>query len=68
MELTYTEDERQIKSTTNLTLICMVLCLFGPMREVNLTKSLMAIQAAGSVLAFVVRYAGAGMFYESSRR
>jgi UDP-N-acetylglucosamine--dolichyl-phosphate N-acetylglucosaminephosphotransferase len=46
----------------------MTLCLFGPMTEPNLTKSIMAIQAAGSVLAFVVRYAGAGMFYDSTRR
>lgn len=68
VELTYTKDKKQIKSTTNLTIICMVLCLFGPMKEANLTKSIMAIQAAGSVLAFVIRYAGAGLFYESSRR
>ncbi|KAK9893775.1 hypothetical protein P389DRAFT_212899 [Cystobasidium minutum MCA 4210] len=62
------KNKKHIKSTTNLTLICMVLCLFGPMREPNLTKTLMAIQAAGSVLAFVIRYAGAGLFYESTRR
>lgn len=68
VKLTYGPDRRNIKSTTNLTILCMVLCLFGPMKEPNLTKSIMAIQAAGSVLAFVIRYAGAGLFYESTRR
>lgn len=68
VELTYSKDGKNIIACTNLTLICMVLCIFGPMKENSLTKTLLAVQAGGSVLAFTIRYAGSGLFYDQSRR
>lgn len=62
--------EGVIIASTNLTLINVVLVLLGPMKESTLTTVIMLVQVAGSVLAFVVRYAGASWFYQpdSGRR
>ena len=71
MQLTYAPQEgskTRIVTCTNLTILNMILCLFGPMREESLTKVTMLLQAGGSVLAFTIRYAGAGLFYDSTRR
>ncbi|ORY82963.1 glycosyl transferase family 4-domain-containing protein [Leucosporidium creatinivorum] len=53
---------------TNLTLLNLLLVLRGPMREDRLTMELMGLQAMGSAVAFAVRYAGAGWFYDGGRR
>lgn len=68
VKVQYSKDGRTIISTTNLTIINTVLCICGPLREDRLTMAIMAIQAAGSVLAFAIRYAGAGLFYDERRR
>lgn len=44
----------------NLTLICFVLRLSGPLHERTLTLTLLAIQLACSVVAFYIRYAMLG--------
>ena len=68
VQLKFSKDGKNIISTTNLTIINMLLCIFGPMREDRLTTVVMSVQAAGSLLAFAIRYAGAGFFYDASRR
>jgi UDP-N-acetylglucosamine--dolichyl-phosphate N-acetylglucosaminephosphotransferase len=68
VQLTYSSDGKTIVACTNLTILNMILCLSGPMKEPSLTKAVMAVQIGGSILAFVIRYAGAGLFYESNRR
>jgi len=59
---------KKLVGISNLTLLNLVLLFAGPMREDKLTKVIIAIQSGCSVLAFVIRYAGAGWFYEGSRR
>lgn len=51
-----------IVSATNLTLLNVVLLWKGPMREERLTKWLVGIQVAGSVLAFGVSMGLLGLF------
>lgn len=68
VQLKFSKDGKNIIATTNLTIINMLLCIFGPMREDRLTTVVMSVQAAGSLLAFAIRYAGAGFFYDASRR
>ncbi|TFY54392.1 hypothetical protein EVJ58_g8891 [Rhodofomes roseus] len=58
----------EIAETTNLTILNAFLLRFGPMREDSLVKVLIAIQVAGSVFAFVVRYGLAGLVYDGNRR
>lgn len=53
---------------TNLTLLNLLLLRLGPMREPTLVRVLMAVQVAGSVLGFVVRYGLAGLVYDGDRR
>lgn len=52
-----------IVSCSNLTLINVLLVMFGSMREDRLTMALMALQVVGSMLAFTIRYFGASLFY-----
>lgn len=40
---------------SNMTIICLVLHVCGPMREDMLTKRLLSVQVACTVLAFIVR-------------
>lgn len=40
----------------NLTLLCLVLRVFGPMKERTLTVVMLTIQGLSSVLAFLIRY------------
>ncbi|KAI0081567.1 N-acetylglucosaminephosphotransferase [Panus rudis PR-1116 ss-1] len=67
VELTEGPDGRPTE-TTNLTLLNTLLVNFGPMREDVLTKLLIKVQVAGSVLAFVVRYGLAWLVYDGNRR
>ncbi|KAM0789901.1 hypothetical protein ACM66B_006743 [Microbotryomycetes sp. NB124-2] len=57
-----------IAACSNLTILNLILVVFGPMREDKLTITLMSLQAGGSVLAFTVRYGVASLFYDGSRR
>lgn len=57
-----------ITHATNLTILNFFLLHLGPLREDTLVKVLMTVQAAGSVLAFVVRYVLAGLVYDGDRR
>lgn len=57
------DKQGNIIACTNLTIITVTLVLLGPMREETLTTTIMAVQACASVIAFVIRYAGASWFY-----
>lgn len=57
-----------IAAHSNLTILNLILVLRGPMREDRLTMELLGVQTLGSVLAFGVRYGGAGWFYDGGRR
>lgn len=48
----------------NLTLICLALRLFGPMREQQLTRLLLGFQILCGVLALFIRYRLAALVYE----
>ena len=48
------QDDGSVKMS-NMTIICLVLHVCGPMREDMLTKRLLLIQVACTVLAFIVR-------------
>ena len=58
----------QIISTTNLTIINVLLVTFGPMHEQMLCSLMAGVQVAGSVLAFGVRYGVGSWFYGGDRR
>lgn len=58
----------QIEAVTNLTILNLILVTAGSMREDRLTMSLMGLQAAGSMLAFTVRYGISGLFYDAATR
>ncbi|XP_033231452.1 UDP-N-acetylglucosamine--dolichyl-phosphate N-acetylglucosaminephosphotransferase isoform X2 [Belonocnema kinseyi] len=58
------EDNNNLITCNNLTLINFVLIMFGPMKECNLTKILMLFQIMWSVIAFVIRYPLASLFYD----
>ncbi|KAK4048692.1 tunicamycin resistance protein [Microbotryomycetes sp. JL201] len=62
------DEDGSINACSNLTILNLILVSFGSMREDSLTICLMSLQAAGSVLAFVVRYGVAGFLYDKSRR
>jgi UDP-N-acetylglucosamine--dolichyl-phosphate N-acetylglucosaminephosphotransferase len=51
-------------TTNNLTLINLVLLYFGPLHEARLTIILLCIQVLCSLLAFVIRYPLAWIFYD----
>ncbi|KZT09324.1 N-acetylglucosaminephosphotransferase [Laetiporus sulphureus 93-53] len=68
VQLTEDPHTYQITETTNMTILNVFLLRLGPMREDSLVKVLIASQAAGSVLAFVVRYGLAGLVYDGNRR
>ncbi|KZP31466.1 hypothetical protein FIBSPDRAFT_1037457 [Athelia psychrophila] len=53
---------------TNLTLLNVLLLRLGPLREPTLVRVVLAVQVAGSVLGFVVRYGLAGLVYDGDRR
>ncbi|KAJ8669285.1 hypothetical protein QAD02_000544 [Eretmocerus hayati] len=58
------EDSDGTITCNNLTIINFVLIMFGPMREPTLTTILLTIQVAGTLLAFVIRYPLASVFYD----
>merc|ERR1711916_426890 len=41
----------------NYTLLCLVLRIFGPMNERTLCMTMLSIQMATTLLAFIIRYA-----------
>ncbi|KAH7885369.1 glycosyl transferase family 4-domain-containing protein [Phlebopus sp. FC_14] len=57
-----------ILEATNLTILNFLLLRFGPMSEKRLVQVLMAVQVAGSVVAFIVRYGLANLVYDGDRR
>ncbi|XP_011500392.1 PREDICTED: UDP-N-acetylglucosamine--dolichyl-phosphate N-acetylglucosaminephosphotransferase [Ceratosolen solmsi marchali] len=58
------EDSEGVVTCNNLTILNFVLILFGPLKESTLTKILLIIQIAGTMLAFVIRYPLASIFYD----
>ena len=48
---------------SNMTIICLVLHVCGPMREDMLTFKLLTIQVICTVFAFIVRYKLAALFF-----
>ncbi|XP_065581482.1 UDP-N-acetylglucosamine--dolichyl-phosphate N-acetylglucosaminephosphotransferase-like [Artemia franciscana] len=61
--ISYLEMEDSVVEFSNMTLINTVLSILGPMREDNLTKTLLLIQVIGSAVAFVIRYFLVTFFY-----
>ena len=59
----YTENDIEYVEFNNLTLINLVLKLFGPCHERNLTCYLLAFQIICSCIAFTIRYPLALLFY-----
>ncbi|KZW00934.1 UDP-N-acetylglucosamine-dolichyl [Exidia glandulosa HHB12029] len=57
-----------IMEATNLTVLNMLLLWTGPIREATLVWACVALQFAGSVVAFTVRYGLAGLVYDGDRR
>ncbi|KAI9296714.1 hypothetical protein K502DRAFT_323639 [Neoconidiobolus thromboides FSU 785] len=51
------------KSMTNLTLLNSLLVNLGPLREDQLTKSVMLLQVGWSIITFMIRYQLAKLFY-----
>lgn len=62
------EPQTYISSTTNFTLINVLLVRFGPMREQRLCLAVGATQVAGSIVAFVIRYGVGSLVYGGDRR
>ncbi|KAI8143571.1 glycosyl transferase family 4-domain-containing protein [Fennellomyces sp. T-0311] len=50
------DDKGRIEECNNLTLINLVLARFGPMPELNTTKTILCIQILSSMLGFFIRY------------
>ena len=67
MRLT-TNGKGVITSTTNLTILNVLLVLFGPMTEDKLVQLVITVQLFGTSLAFVIRYGLAGLVYDGDRR
>jgi len=63
LKLVYCVDEEDTVKMNNLTLINFSLYVFGPMREDWLTICLLTQQLLGSMLAFLIRYKLAAVFY-----
>ncbi|KDR24230.1 UDP-N-acetylglucosamine--dolichyl-phosphate N-acetylglucosaminephosphotransferase [Zootermopsis nevadensis] len=59
-----TNDKETYVECNNLTLINFVLIRNGPTHEATLTTILLAIQVLCSVLAFIIRYPLASLFYD----
>lgn len=57
-------EKEDIVITNNLTLINFVLLYLGPLHEARLTSTLIAIQLFCTLLAFVIRYPLAYLFYD----
>ncbi|XP_011314644.1 UDP-N-acetylglucosamine--dolichyl-phosphate N-acetylglucosaminephosphotransferase [Fopius arisanus] len=60
----WNEDNDGVVTCNNLTLINFILIMIGPTEEHKLTKILLYIQAACSLLAFFIRYPLASIFYD----
>ncbi|KYM81248.1 UDP-N-acetylglucosamine--dolichyl-phosphate N-acetylglucosaminephosphotransferase, partial [Atta colombica] len=58
------EDSEGFVTCNNLTLINFILIKTGPLREPKLTSVLLIIQIISSILAFVIRYPLASIFYD----
>lgn len=58
------EDKKGFVTCNNLTLINFILINTGPLKESTLTTILLIIQVISSVLAFIIRYPLASIFYE----
>ncbi|KZT42663.1 UDP-N-acetylglucosamine-dolichyl [Sistotremastrum suecicum HHB10207 ss-3] len=67
-KLTVNPTTGSITSCTNLTILNVLLLVFGPTREESLTRRLIAVQICGSILAFGIRYGLAGLVYDGDRR
>lgn len=53
-----------LTTTTNLTLLNLILIRVGPMREDRLVQWVMGIQVLGTLLAFFIRYRMVSLFYD----
>ncbi|XP_011267077.1 UDP-N-acetylglucosamine--dolichyl-phosphate N-acetylglucosaminephosphotransferase [Camponotus floridanus] len=58
------EDGKGIITCNNLTLINFILINTGPLKEPTLTTILLIIQVISSILAFIIRYPLASIFYD----
>jgi UDP-N-acetylglucosamine--dolichyl-phosphate N-acetylglucosaminephosphotransferase len=58
----------QIQTCSNLTILNLLLVLFGPMREDRVTTVMMGLQVICSALAFAIRYGLGAWFYEGEDR
>ncbi|XP_019754175.2 UDP-N-acetylglucosamine--dolichyl-phosphate N-acetylglucosaminephosphotransferase [Dendroctonus ponderosae] len=58
------EEKNGVVVTNNFTLINLVLLYFGPMHEAKLSTVLLGIQFLCTLLAFVIRYPFASVFYD----
>ncbi|XP_031848180.1 alg7 dolichyl-phosphate N-acetylglucosaminephosphotransferase [Nomia melanderi] len=58
------EDKNGVVTCNNLTIINFVLTKAGPLKESTLTVILLLIQVFSSLLAFVIRYPLASIFYD----
>lgn len=56
-------EEGEVRRSTNLTILNLVLIWRGEMREDRLCKELIGIQVLGSVVGFVVRYGMGSWIY-----
>ncbi|CDZ97414.1 Glycosyltransferase [Phaffia rhodozyma] len=63
-----TKGKGRIVSTTNLTILNFILIHVGPVREDTLTLIIVALQIAGSCLAFFIRYGAVRLFYDGDRK
>ncbi|KAM0729772.1 UDP-N-acetylglucosamine--dolichyl-phosphate N-acetylglucosaminephosphotransferase [Formica fusca] len=58
------EDGKGIVTCNNLTLINFILINTGPLKEPTLSTILLIIQVISSILAFIIRYPLASIFYD----
>lgn len=62
------DEKGTVRRVSNLTILNLILVTAGPMREDSLTRCMLAVQLAGSAVAFGVRYGVAGLFYDRLSR
>ncbi|XP_076749181.1 alg7 dolichyl-phosphate N-acetylglucosaminephosphotransferase isoform X1 [Xylocopa sonorina] len=62
--ITWQENKNGVVVCNNFTLINFVLVKIGPMKESTLALTLLLIQVVSSLLAFIIRYPLASIFYE----
>ncbi|XP_076179374.1 alg7 dolichyl-phosphate N-acetylglucosaminephosphotransferase [Ptiloglossa arizonensis] len=62
--MNWQEDEKDIVTCNNFTLINIVLIKTGPLKESTLTRILLFFQIICSLLAFIIRYPLASIFYD----